>query len=901
MRFFYCWLFQDLQLSTQNFHTVHKACWCVRTRKINSICVENSERFMSLTAVSDLLKESDAMLDEVLRIRTIIQQSKDASAAELLRRVRYEAAAAQFIPSDTVTTQQLEENARLLEEQAEVSSDVLKDLRLTDEEVHRFELELQERAAEGVDKVLKSTTTGGPPKPGSRHGHRDVKESSNRPHLQGKSRSSGRQQKRPGEAQRPSHILSADTSMSAEQSDSSHNCGDSAVLLSAILQEGASCTPENNDGNHCDTSTGAFSETQDLDEMLDGLLEYHEQLENDRVDGCRGRVFQTELPTILESQAPSADASQCGASEAFLPPDPTYNPNNIYNPNFTVLLTEKENEKIEKLLAENLSTENAFRPSNEDIRRDAEICAQLSMLVPLDRSDMIYAPTFTTEVSADETVETASKRPSRPYTHNSSSTFMTLSEPSHMTERGRELWTKHTKGLSLGEPLDIFVPRLKSGVPDYLKEQRRDNILAQYYFAISQCLNEIKKDTSLIHMTGEKVKEILTDFYMTPTNFELVGDLHKAVDSAVSSSLPLRSIGDDEAPLTPQLIQKPEDLVRNILPPEDRKKLDDILSRVRSDALKVLETDEYYKDLNLTEYIKTATALQDLNVDSESSPKSYTAYSHMLDTDDNPGIQDPLLLKIYRKRQAIAQNVDNIENNSCNYSSSISDDYDFEDYKCNQLLTDQEINRETKRLLDEKHQESGKLYTILQDGTGLNTEVMSGAAGPTIAHFSLHQNNDISAAMLGGTTAASETADKAASKTRTKKQLTNAELLAKKSESLSNKFQEIINRSKPSEMTAELNHVYEGLQPDDVDRILSGPQVNQHIQTLKRQGIALLDLEPVDVECSGQSMITQNMSVSSTVLGTSSGRSSAKPVLAKSNTKASSSKVHSRIPQIQNH
>lgn len=102
-------------------------------------------------------------------------------------------------------------------------------------------------------------------------------------------------------------------------------------------------------------------------------------------------------------------------------------------------------------------------------------------------------------------------------------------------------------------------------------------------------------------------------------------------------------------------------------------------------------------------------------------------------------------------------------------------------------------------------------------------------------------------------------------------------------------------------MTAELNRVYEDLQPDDVDKILSGPQANQHIQTLKRQGIALLDLEPVGTECSGQSMTTQNTSASSTVLGASSGRSSAKPVLAKSGTKASSSKVHSRIPQIQDH
>lgn len=882
---------------------MHKACQYVRTRKINSICVENSEPLMSLTAVSDLLKESDAMLDEVLRIRTIIQQSKDASAAELLRRVRYEAAAAQFIPSDTITTQQLEENARLLKEQAEVSSDAFDDLRLTDEEVHQFELELQKRAAEGIDKVPKSNPTGGPPKPGSRRGQRNVKGSSGKPHLQGKSRGSDRLQKGTNQPQGPSRVLSADSSMSAEQSDSSHNCGDSAVLLSVILQEGTSYAPENPDGDRCDANSGVLSETQDLDEMLDGLLEYHEKLENDRVDGCRGRVFQTELPTILESQTSSPGPSQYTASEASLLPDPTYNPNNIYNPNFTVLLTEKENDKVEKLLAEDLPTENAFRLSNEDIRRDAEICAQLSMLVPLDRSDMIYAPTFTTEASADETVETTSKRPSRPYTHNSSSTLVTLSEPSHMTERGRELWAKHTRGLSLGEPLDIFVPRLKSGVPDYLKEQRRDNILVQYYSAISQCLNELKKDRSLIHMTGERVKELLTDFYMTPTNFELVGDLHKAMDSVASSSLPLRSIGDDETPLTPQLIQKPEDLVRNILPPEDREKLDDILSRVRSDALEVIETDEYYKDLDLTEYIKTATALQDLNADPESSPKSYTAYSRALDVDDNPGIQDPLLLKIYRERQAAAQNADNIENSSCDYSSIISDDYDFEDYKSNQLLTDQEIKRETKKLLDGKDQEGGKLYTILQDGTGLNTEVISGAAGPTIAHFSLHQGTDVSTAGLGGTTATSEATDRTANKTKikTKKQLTNTELLAKKSKSLSNKFQEIINRSKPSEMTAELNRVYEDLQPDDVDKILSGPQANQHIQTLKRQGIALLDLEPVGTECSGQSMTTQNTSASSTVLGASSGRSSAKPVLAKSGTKASSSKVHSRIPQIQDH
>lgn len=134
--------------------------------------------------------------------------------------------------------------------------------------------------------------------------------------------------------------------MSAEQSDSSHNCGDSAVLLSVILQEGTSYAPENPDGDRCDANSGVLSETQDLDEMLDGLLEYHEKLENDRVDGCRGRVFQTELPTILESQTSSPGASQYTASEASLLPDPTYNPNNIYNPNFTVLLTEKKTTKL---------------------------------------------------------------------------------------------------------------------------------------------------------------------------------------------------------------------------------------------------------------------------------------------------------------------------------------------------------------------------------------------------------------------------------------------------------------------------------------------------------------------------------------------------------------------------
>ena len=857
---------------------------------------------MSLATVGDLLKESDAMLDEVLRIRAVIQQSKDESAAELLRRIRYEAMAAQFIPPDTVTAQQLEENARLLKEQADASDDLLQDLKLTDEEVRRFELELQERATEGIDTTKRSTVTGGPPKPSSRRTQRNAKGSLNGARLQSKSQNNEYPHKKPSQAQQPSHVLSADNSMSAELSESSSRCGDSAVLLSAILQENGPPDLENSDRYYRDMGSDAPSEGQDLDDMLDGLLEYHEQLENDRMDGCRGRVFQTELPTILESQVTSADTSRYAVSEAPPSPSLTYNPNNIYNPNFTVLLTEQENERVERLITEDIPVENAFRPSNEDIRRDAEICAQLSMLVPLDRSDMIYAPTFTTETSADETAESGSiKKPSRPYTHNSSSTIMTLSEPSHMTERGKELWNKHTKGLPLDEPLDIFVPRLKSGVPDYLKEQHRDNILAQYYSAISRCLSELKKDTSLVHMTGEKIKEILTDFYMTPTNFELVGDLHKALDSSASSSLPLHSVGDDEAPLTPQLIQKPEDLVRNILSLEDREKLDDILSQVRGSALEVIETDKYYKDLNLAEYAKTTTALQDLNVDPESSPKSPIAYSRVVDTDDNPGIQDPLLLKIYRERQAAIQKGAAAENDSYNYSDSASDDYDFEEYKSVQVLTEQEIERETKKFLDRKDQEGGKLYTILQDGTGLNTEVMSGVAGPTITHFSLHQASSISNVGQGGTVATSGTATKTKAKTRTKRQLTNTELLAQKSESLSNKFQEIINRSKPSEMAAELNHVYENLRPEDLDKVLSDPQANQHIQALKKQGVALLDLEPVEMECSGQSTMTQNTSISSTIFGTSSGRSSAKPVLAKSNTKVSSSKVHSRIPQIQEH
>lgn len=859
---------------------------------------------MSITAVGDLLKESDAMLDEVLRIRGIIQQSKDESAAELLRRIRYEAVAAQFIPPDTVTAQQLEENARLLKEQEEASNDIIQDIKLTDEEVRRFELELQERATDGIDTRKKKPVASGPPKPGSRSNQRKTKGSSSSDEvwLQTKARENTNLQKKQVWAQQPSHVLSADNSVSAELSEPSSQCADSAVLLSAILQENASNLPEGKDAGYSDIGNDAPSESHDLDDMLDGLLEYHEQLENDRADGCRGRVFQTELPTILESQATSADTSQYAvSSEVGLPPNPTYNPNDIYNPNFTVLLTEKENERVEKIITEDISTENAFRPSNEEIRRDAEICAQLSMLVPLDRSDMIFAPTFTTETTVDETADTAStSRPARPYTHTSSSTIMTLSEPSHMTERGRELWNKHTKGLPLDEPLDIFVPRLKSGVPDYLKEQHRDNVLAQYYSAISRCLNELKKDTSLVHMTGENIKEILTDFYMTPTNFELVGDLHKAMDGSVSGSIPLRSVGDDEVPLTPQLMQKPEDLMRNILPLEDREKLDDILSKVRSDALEIVETDEYYKNLDLAEYIKTTTALQDLNIDPESSPKSPMAYTRVLDTDDNPGIQDPLLLKIYRERQAAAQKGSTIENNSYDYNDSISDDYDFEDYNANQVLTEHDIERESKKLLNGKDKDGVKLYTILQDGTGLNTEVMQGATGPTITHSSLHQASGISTAGLGSTSATPSASGSATkSKGKVKKPLTHAELLAKKSESLSNKFQEIINRSKPTEMAAELNRVYDNLQPGDVDKILSAPQANQHIQALKKQGVALLDLEPVNIECSGQSMITQNLSISSTALGASSGRSSAKPVLAKSSTKVSQSKVHNRIPQIQ--
>lgn len=852
---------------------------------------------MSLIAVSDLLKESDAMLDEVLKIRSIIQQSKDESAEELLRRIRYEAVAAQFIPPDIVTTQQLEENARLLKEQEE-ASDILQDIKLTDEEVRRFELELQERAKEGIDTRKKSHVASNLSKPSSRSNQQKMKGSSNGLNTQTKTHENKRSQQGKAQVQQSYHKVSTDNSMSTELSDTLNQPADSAILLSAILHENASDLQEDRGSNYCDMDNDIPSESHDLDDMLDGLLDYYETLENDRADGHRGRVFQTELPTIIESQIASTDTSQCiVSSEAVLPPKPACNLNDIYDPNFTMSLTEKENKRVEEIMAGGLPTENAFRLSNEDIRRDAEICAQLSMLVPLDRSDIIFAPTFTTDTTIDGTIDTAStSQKARPYTHTSSSTIMTLSEPSHMTERGRELWNKYTKGLPMNEPLDIFVPRLKSGVPDYLREQHRDSVLAQYYSAISQCLNELKKDNSVVHMTGKNIQEALTDFYMTPTNFELVSDLHKAMNESASSSIPLRSVGDDEAPLTPQLMQKPEDLVRNILPMEDREKLDNILSKVRNDALEIIETDEYYKDLNLDEYIKTTTALKILDTNSESVLESPIEYTRALGTDDNPGIQDPLLLKIYRERQAAAQKSNTMGNNS--YDFSDSDDYDFEDYNAKQVLTEQEIERESKKLLIGKDKDGGKLYTILQDGTGLNTEVMSGATGPTIMYSSLNQASGLSITELGSTGAATS-GGTTKLKGKAKKPLTNTELLAKKSESLSNKFQEIIRRSKPSDMATELTNIYSNLQPDDVDQILSVPQVKQHIQSLKEQGVALLDLEPVNIEYPSQSAIAHNQSLSSATLSASSGRSSAKPVLAKSSTKVSKSKVHSKIPQIQ--
>lgn len=567
------------------------------------------------TDVAALLSESDALLDELIRMRTMIQESKDDSAADLLRRIRIAAVEAKFLPQDTLPEE--ETTAAMVEapppqEGVDGQDDDPQEVYFTDAEVARFEAELRERATGGVTAS-------------------SIVEGKGRPRS-----------KRKRKLETASYEPGVDASISNISTE------ESLALLSVIhmvdpekpstLQEDLQAISQMTFGD------------DEVDVAFDHLLEYHDQVVKDG-------VFKTEVALPI----PDSIAGDSVVSEQERPE--TYNPRDILNPNFTVLLTEEENKRVEALLDADLPVENGFRPSPEDLQLDAEICNQLSMLAPIDRTDLIYASAFAPSLLSKPS--TTDAETTRETSRTRASTVVTLGAPSYMSEQGSILWKKHTQNLEPIESIDIIAPRLPSGAPDYIKEQRRDRILNQYIQTIDTCLSEVQADKSILQLGPDNLRPLITDFYMSPANFELVPGIQRAITGMDRSDDP-----DNDAinPETPRLIRDELQAIRRELPEDDRERLDALLEDVHGQAEELVETDSYYKNLDVKEYLSRATVLNSMAAaqEVEQHPEPYAPPT------ENPGITDPLLLQIWKQRQKGATS-----------TTTILDDIDDDDYDDN--------------------------------------------------------------------------------------------------------------------------------------------------------------------------------------------------------------------------
>ncbi|TNJ26221.1 hypothetical protein GMRT_14845 [Giardia muris] len=541
------------------------------------------------TDVAALLSESDALLDELIRMRTMIQESREDSAADLLRRIRIAAVEAKFLPQDALP----EMEAQPLEGEEE-EDDSPQEIYFTDAEVAKFEAELRGRAAGGVaaNSIIEDK-----PRPSSK-----------------KKRS----------------LTSYEPGVDASISNISTE--ESLALLSAIQM----VDPEKPSTLQEDLqaiSQMTFGD-DDVDAALDRLLEYHDQVIKDG-------VFKTEVALPI----PDSIVGDSAVSEQEHPE--TYNPRDILNPNFTVLLTEEENKRVEALLDADLPVENGFRPSPEDLQWDAEVCNQLSMLAPIDRTDLIYASAFAPSILSKPS--TTDAETTRDTNRTRASTIVTLGEPSYMSEQGSLLWRKHTQNLEPIESIDIVAPRLPSGAPDYIQEQRRDRILNQYIRTIDACLSEVQADKSILQLGPDNLKPLITDFYMSPANFELVPGIQRAITGMDRSDDPDNDITNPE---TPKLIRDEFQAIRRELPESDRGRLDALLEDVHGQAEVLVDTDSYYKNLDVKEYLSRATVLNSMAAaqEVEQPPEPYVPPT------ENPGITDPLLLQIWKQRQKNATN-----------------------------------------------------------------------------------------------------------------------------------------------------------------------------------------------------------------------------------------------------
>lgn len=382
------------------------------------------------------------------------------------------------------------------------------------------------------------------------------------------------------------------------------------------------------------------------------------------------------------------------------------------------LLSEEEDKRIDRLMARE-SMPNEYKPHPKDLRRELEICSRLSGMVPLDRAGVIYpsceyvqSPFITAIDEAatsltprDDTkplshrVSALSQRPPLPpfadrlqagmletSSVNDSSvsaqtarttTTLTIGEPSHLSGLGAEIWHKHCKDQQ-GE-IEIIIPKI-NGVADYLREQRRDREIDEYLSRIDCCLEDVRRNESIIHLDRENLKDLLMDFYMTPDNIDVITDFEAQKHEALQRF----SDGVDASGNWPAAhIEMPT--IRDALNGDDRAKLDALLGQTRLLAADLVEQDPYYSAENIDNAAKESVALDNIDptlADAEEEvkklqeiypPEQQIAYSTE-DVRAPIGLVDPVLRKVFENVHG--HNTEDIGSSSSSYQET---DYQLDD------------------------------------------------------------------------------------------------------------------------------------------------------------------------------------------------------------------------------
>jgi len=304
-------------------------------------------------------------------------------------------------------------------------------------------------------------------------------------------------------------------------------------------------------------------------------------------------------------------------------------------------LSPEEEERIDQILNSDVQRRDeepvqrklgtGFYPSVSQMARDAQICAQLAELVPADRianiTDLVPVQlvpgpdddqgspsnpltgrelnpkgktgynTSSGRQRAPAAIQSeASRKRSKPVQSPktagsqrptlsiaSSQTTVRLGPPS-LSEIGRAHWARHSKGLASaaeGTELNLNIPKI-NGMPDWIREERADQIVAAHLRALDACLQDMQHDeledylakrgrddsgaplaAPVRSLTADELRPLILDFYMTPSNFGI----------------------------SPQ-VSGPETSLADSLKEEDRERLAELLQKTREQTLSLLETAE---------------------------------------------------------------------------------------------------------------------------------------------------------------------------------------------------------------------------------------------------------------------------------------------------------------------